>query len=325
MSNRVKVTPAADDGIHLSPDKDALLADYLVDLEAQQVTHRTVLNYKSNVRIYLAFLGHLDACKAGTSEFARFLKHLKEERELGAKSIMRYFNALSSFYSYLEFMGRIEKNALPLFRERYLGILQREAKKDVSALRQLISVEEMRALAHSMIEARDRAVLVLLAKTGVRREELVNMDLEDVDFKEQSITLKPTPKRTNLLVFFDDETSRVLKRWLVIREARGGGPTGPLFLGDHGGRLDRNRVYEIITEAAEAIGLHKKDGRLKDKFTPHCARHFFTSHLRRASMPPEYVAWLRGDKPAHTIDLYTHIDPKAVRESYRARIPQLGF
>jgi site-specific recombinase XerD len=42
-------------------------------------------------------------------------------------------------------------------------------------------------------------------------------------------------------------------------------------------------------------------------------------------MPREYIAWLRGDAPAATIDIYTHIDRDQVREAYRARIPQLGI
>jgi len=56
---------------------------------------------------------------------------------------------------------------------------------------------------------RDKAVVTLLAKTGVRRQELVNLDVGDIDLVELSITLKPTAKRTNRTVFFDDECARM--------------------------------------------------------------------------------------------------------------------
>ena len=56
-------------------------------------------------------------------------------------------------------------------------------------------------------ELDDRAIITLLAKTGIRRNELITLDLSDVDFVEQKIRLKPTAKRTNRTVFFDDEAA----------------------------------------------------------------------------------------------------------------------
>jgi integrase len=204
-------------------------------------------------------------------------------------------------------------------------MVQREAGKSVVALRQLLSVPDMRKLALSIQDVRDRAMLILAAKTGIRRQELINVDFEDVDWRDGSIQLKPARKRTNRTVFFDDETSRLLRSWMPIRAARGGDATGPLFTNLDGHRVSRNDVYDTISEAAQRIGLHDPKGSLKQKFGPHACRHWFTTHLQRAGMPREYIAWLRGDAPAATIDIYTHIDRDQVREAYRARIPQLGI
>ncbi|UEC43438.1 MAG: hypothetical protein METHAR1v1_1400004 [Methanothrix sp.] len=58
---------------------------------------------------------------------------------------------------------------------------------------------------------------------------------------------------------------------------------------------------------------------------PHCCRHWFTTHLRRAGMPREFIQGLRGDVRKEAIDIYDHIDRKELRESYLAHIPQLGI
>jgi len=73
---------------------------------------------------------------------------------------------------------------------------------------------------NSILGVRDKAIVLLLAKTGMRRRELISVDLSDVDWIEQSITLKPRQfkKRSNRTVFFDDETARVLRVWLTIRQ-----------------------------------------------------------------------------------------------------------
>ncbi len=65
--------------------------------------------------------------------------------------------------------------------------------------------------------------------------------------------------------------------------------------------------------------------RLEDRFTPHCCRHWFVTHLLRAGMSRDFVKELRGDTRGEAIDIYNHIDKKDLRESYLAHIPQLGI
>ena len=86
--------------------------------------------------------------------------------------------------------------------------------------RQSISVENAAKMVRATIDTRDRAILLLFFKTGIRRNELITLDLEDLDLQGMSLTLKPTPKRSNRTVFFDDETRRALARWIKSREMR---------------------------------------------------------------------------------------------------------
>jgi integrase/recombinase XerD len=92
--------------------------------------------------------------------------------------------------------------------------------KDEVRQRQLISIEDAKKMVRATIDTRDRAILLLLLKTGIRRNELVTLDLEDVNLRDQSLMLKPTGKRSNRIVFFDEEATRILARWLAARETR---------------------------------------------------------------------------------------------------------
>ncbi len=152
------------------------------------------------------------------------------------------------------------------------------------------------------------------------------MDLDDVDWIEQSIRLKPTPKRNNRTIFFDDETAVILHRWIKARETRNENGSKALFINNLGGRLNRNGVYLAVSKPAEKLGLHNPSSdRMEDHFSPHCCRHWFTTHLRRAGMSREFIQELRGDVRKEAIDIYDHIDKKELRESYLAHIPQLGI
>jgi len=151
------------------------------------------------------------------------------------------------------------------------------------------------------------------------------MDVEDVDFTESRIKLKEK-KRSNLFVYFDDECAVILGRWLRARDQYANPGEAAMFVGDRGARLGRNMVYRIVTENAERIGFHDSaSDYLEDHFSPHCFRHWFTTHLRRNGLSREFIKELRGDSRKEAVDIYDHIDHGELRKSYLAAMPRLGI
>jgi integrase/recombinase XerD len=251
------------------------------------------------------------------------LDYLKNERRVTHKTVEGYFTTLSGFYEYLVYEERMSSNPVPPFRKRYLNTYK---NSQPSESRKLISVEEMTLLINSTLEIRDKVLMTVLAKTGVRRGELISMDVDDIDWGDQKIRLKRKNKRSNLFVFFDDETAILLGRWLNLRQNYAKPGVIALFVGAHGHRIGRNTVYNLVTKHAERVGLHDPESsRLGDHFSPHCFRHWFTTHLRRNEMNREFIKELRGDSRGEAIDIYDHIDPDELRKAYLAAIPRLGI
>lgn len=301
-----------------------LISQFREDCDVRGMSHESSRRYYSSLRIYAQYLSsrNQDILSVDKNIVKGFLDYLRRDRGVGQKTIENYFCALSSFYEFLEYEEYIDKNPINSVRKRYL---HRYKDNDDGQVRKLISVEDMAKLINSVLDIRDKAVITLLAKTGIRRNELIKLDVDDVDLVEGSIRLKPTPKRTNRTVFFDDETALILHRWLRARASRNPKNSKALFVNNEGGRLNRNGVYLAVTKAAECAGLHNPDSdRTEDHFSPHCCRHWFTTHLRRAGMSREFIQELRGDVRREAIDIYDHIDKKELRESYLAHIPQLG-
>ena len=304
---------------------EQLLKEFVRDAAIRGLTEETIRSYRGNMKIFLKFLNK-SALEIETKDLKEFLYHLRKEKHLTDGTINMYFCSLFSFYDYLEIEGLIEKNPIPNFRKRYLKNL-RKTYKHGNLKRKLITIDEMRKLVDSIVDPRDKAIVVLLAKTGIRRKELINIDIDDINWIEQSIRLKCTPKRTNTLVFFDDECARVLKRWILVRNSTYvNNGCKALFLGERGERLQGNGVYNIIQKYAKRIGLYDENSKnLEDHFGPHCFRHWFTTYLLRNGMPREYVKELRGDSRLEAVDMYHHIDREDLRESYLACIPKLGI
>jgi integrase/recombinase XerD len=291
---------------------DRLIEDFLQDLDLSGKTKMTVLHYGYCLKNFTDHLAGKD------------LSDVDKEKAQSKtqKTIENYFSVLSSFYEYLTYEGIVDTNPVLPVRKRYL---RRYKDNDDGQARKLISVEDMARLINSTMDVRDKAVIALLAKTGIRRHELVELDASDVDLVEMKIRLKPTAKRTNRTVFFDDETAFALRRWLKIREGMNKKSIPALFLNADGDRLNRSGVYNLVVEAARRVGLHNPDSKqLEDHFGPHCCRHWFCTHLFRNGMRREYIKELRGDSRKDAFDLYNHIDLKELKEAYLACIPQLG-
>jgi integrase/recombinase XerD len=308
------------------PPLNRLIARFADDCELRGMSPSTVERYVSSIKAfgnYIESRGYNFMTAANREVLRDFLDYLRRDRRLSQKTIENSFTALSSIYEYLEYEGYVDKNPVGSVRKRYI---RRYKDHDEGQMRKLISIEDMAKLINSTMEIRDKAIITLLAKTGIRRKELIALDVSDVDFIEQKIRLKPTAKRTNRTIFFDDETAVILRRWIRMREARNAKGSQALFINAVGERLERHGVYECVSNAAMRVGLHDPNSdRMEDHFSPHCCRHWFTTHLRRAGMSREFIQELRGDVRKGAIDIYDHIDMKELRESYLAHIPQLGI
>lgn len=287
-------------------------------------------NHRIRLRIMSGFLRGIGSSlrEADKKELEALLVHLRTQctnrsgEPLCEKTIENYYAVLSSFRSFLDYEDVSKVNPVPAFRKRFLNTYKKRVEPGG---RRQASVEEVSMLINSTLDLQEKTIMTVFAKTGVRKGELLSMDVGDVDLQSGCIRLKPKRKRSNLRVLFDDETAVLLARWLRVRGDYAVHGEGALFVGDKGRRIGRNIVYDIVARNAEQVGLYDSGSmRLEDHFGPHCFRHFFTTELRRNDMRREFIKELRGDSRREPIDAYDHIDFKELREEYLNCIPRLG-
>ncbi len=301
------------------------LKDFSKDCESRGLTKHTRQTYVCNLKV---FLNHIQGnpFKVDTNILRDFLDYLKNMNYIRGKTNLKgvcnqtvnaYFSAISTYYDYLIYTGKISNNPVLPFRKRYLAKHKRQFNGENS--RQLISITQMKQLINQDMPIQHKAVLLIMAKTGVRRGELLSMDIDDINTTSKEIILKPKAKRTNRLVFFDDETAAVLKIYLKWRESRA--RCQALFISPYGYRMHKDTPNYIVEFYGTKLGLHDPNGNLNKKLTPHCFRHHFTTYLRKAGMPREFIQELRGDSRNEAIDIYDHIDLGELREAYNDCIP----
>lgn len=110
---------------------------------------------------------------------------------------------------------------------------------------------------HPARAARDVAILAMFATMGLRRDEVVSLDLEHVDFKRSRALVKRKRKRVRVPVTMPEQTAQAVQAWLGYRRP---GP-GPLFTSwavakrREGSRLAESSVWAMVRKHAERAGI----------------------------------------------------------------------
>jgi integrase/recombinase XerD len=304
------------------PDVQSLVAAFEKDCHLRNWTPESIRRYISGLRILNGFCQRerYDMINIQDKQLIHFLTYLRDERHNCQKTVVNVFTMLTSFYEYLEFNKMIPRNPLPPICKRYIRTYKSDSNRGE---KRLLSIEEMSHLISTTFNIRDLAIMMLFAKTGIRRNELITLDLDDINLPEGKVTLKPTAKRSNRIVFFDNECAIKMKEWLAVRE-RMHPDTRALFVNSLGHRVNKTDIYDSVTLWAKRAGYHDPgSSRVDQHFGPHCFRHWFTTWLIRNRMPRDYVKELRGDAKREAIDIYNHIDLEELKKAYLATIPKL--
>lgn len=278
----------------------------------------TVQSYRADLTKYSIWLTnhHYSDLQQVTAPVINYF--VQDQNELNAKSRARLIASLHSFYKFLASQGFISLDVSSLIK----------APKLPQTLPTVLTTEEIDVLINATgpvdsfdpVCLRDRALLELLYATGARVSEIVNADLNDIDFDESIIRLLGKGNKQRL-VPFGHYASEALQHYLnigrgdLMRRAKNDYDTTAIFLNKRGKRLSRQSVWTIIQYCADRAHITKS-------IHPHSLRHSFATHLLQGGADIRTVQELLGHSSVTTTQLYTHINQEALLEAYMLSHPR---
>jgi Site-specific recombinase XerD len=153
------------------------------------------------------------------TEFLDFVRNLsvfladQQNKRFSYKTLKFHFTALNSFFEYLLFEGHISINPVPHFRERYLT----RYKTPEPPKSQQCTPEEISKLIAAAPNSLFRAIIALYASTGMRRQELIDLNVGDVDLERRILIVPDKKKRSNRYIIFADWALDYLLDYLELR------------------------------------------------------------------------------------------------------------
>jgi site-specific recombinase XerD len=239
----------------------------------------------------------------------------KEKSNLQMNSKVQITSALKSFYEHIKERKYVIENPATEIIVR----MNRASKKKIS--RPILTIQDVIKIIKASINPRDRAIMLTFYKTGMRVHELLQLNIENINWKERRIHIPKRKGGSPGDVYFDEECDRALKLWVSVRVAE----DNALFVNIKGQRLEQDYVTRMVKSNAVKSGVGKDSTETAEAITPHVFRYAFTTHLAGNRCHPKVIQMLRGDADASMLDRYTQFTPEQVRLEYLRAIPKLGI
>ncbi len=272
---------------------------YLRHKYRQNCKANTLKNDFSTITLFLSYLkrcGKSQIDQIGRQDLEAFVEH---EQDRGLK-IVSVSNRLGSLYAFLRYL--IEHDLADA------QLLTRKIKLKVpDALPRAMDLEDVRCLLAVLDDVRNRAMILLLLRTGMRIGELLNTKVVDVYLADKKILIYEGEKnRKGRAVCFSNDASEALQDWLQQRDSQ----KEYLFYGRGGCSMSYNNARVIFKKYLKQAGLEHKD------YCLHCLRHTFATELLNAGMHIECLQQLLGHSSIEMTLRYARLSDKTREQEY---------
>lgn len=287
------------------------LARFLVYLKTErQSSPRTIETRNTDLRQFGDFLREEKVATGVQRLHVRKYLALLSTGGLEARTINRKLVTLRTFFKFAAREGAMPHNPtinlVALKTPRKLpSVISEKALSKVLQLPDQTSVEG----------ARDFAMLELFYNCGLRRQELININLHDVDLRNLQIRVLGKRSRERLLPL-GRAAMHAIAQWLERRKEFCCDHNEPaLFVNRRGKRMTAVQVYH-------AVRKYLKQVTELDKAHPHVLRHSFATHLLDGGADLMAVKEMLGHSTLSTTQIYTHVSAGRLKAVYRQAHPR---
>lgn len=265
-------TPAP--GYRLCPE------EYLLKLELKRYSNSTVKTYVSFFEMFINFYKEKELQVLDESDIRAFLQHLIQKK-VSNSYVNQAINAIKFYY------------------EVVLGMPNRfyelERPRKESKLPKVISKEEIIAIIENTNNLKHRCIVKLLYGSGLRRSELLNLKINDIDSKRMLVRVEGSKGNKDRYTLLSKSSLDDLR--LYYREWK---PQNYLFEGRRASKYTAESVLNIVKKSAEKAGI-------RNTVTPHVLRHSFATHLLESGTDLRQIQVLLGHGSSKTTEIYTHV------------------
>ena len=196
------------------------------------------------------------------------------------------------------------------------------ARQPKTLPRGVLTTSEARRIIHTpdvktVIGYRDRAILEVLYSSGIRKEEVNNLTLNDVDYHDGFLRIDNGKGGKDRIVPIGRIACRYLENYIksVRPELIKDPYNNHLFLSLRGGRLSKNMVWELVKKYA-------RKARIRKNVHPHTFRHTCATAMLKNNADLNAIRKILGHESLNTTQIYTHLNITDLKEVHKRCHPR---
>ena len=266
-----------------------LLINFSDYMKMRRYSASTINSYVECLRIFLNHHSQKHYLEIDNYDIIAFNRDYILKQKLSATYQGQFINAIKLFYAKIS--------------RKKLIIEHIERPRESSPLPKVLSKEDVAKLLSSTDNLKHRTILSLIYSCGLRRGELINMQITDIDSKRNIINIRHAKGDKDRIVPLSDKILSLLREY--YKRYR---PKRWLFEGQIAGTQYSETSLNHIFQRA------KKRANIKIPCTLHSLRHCYATHLLEAGTDIRYIQVLLGHKHSKTTEIYTHVTTKSIQK-----------
>ena len=285
--------------------------DYL--LFEKKYSNHTAVAYKKDIEMFESFLSkkfpQSNSLNVNYSLIRSWIVKLVSNN-ISNRTINRKISSLNSYYKFLVKINAIKLN--PLTNHKALKMSKKLqvpfSETEIISVLNLIETDSFEGL-------RNKLIVELFYSTGMRRTELVNLQLNDVDISKSQLKVLGKRNKERFIPLLQT-VLETYKAYIIVRSTlKSLNRSKFIFLTKNGQRVYDKLVYRVITNYFDSVSS-------KVKKSPHILRHSFATHLLNNGADLNSVKELLGHSSLAATQIYTHNSMAELQKVYKKAHPR---
>lgn len=279
----------------------------------KRFSESTLVAYQTDIQQFINFLQiQYEITLENTPIQATFIRSfLVQQLSNGCTSstIHRKLSSLKSLFKFLQKRNLINNNPTLNLRPPKKGKPLPTFIEESKLTHLLENVE----IGTTFEDIRNKLIIELLYSTGMRRSELINLQINDIDLTQQFLKITGKGKKQRVIPFGNNLQTQIT-HYLQLKNQQNN-PSPYLFISPSGTKMYDKLVYRIVTQYLKIISTQKHK-------SPHVLRHSFASTLLNNGADLNAIKQLLGHANLQATQIYTHTDFEKIKEIYKKSHPK---
>ena len=264
----------------------------------------TINSYDNDIRGFLKFLKNNNTKIDNDLNYSFIRQWIVElsESKISPVTINRKTSSLKSYFNFLVRTGSISKSPLKGHKNLKTNgkLVEPFTEKELD--------EIFKNFSNYGANDRDKLVIELLYSTGIRREELINIKVSDINFENKLIKIKGKRNKERLVPILPSLKLSIEKHLLKNKSKY-------LFSSKDGNMISKSTIYRIIKKYFRKVST-------KVKLSPHVLRHTFATHLLNNGADINSIKEILGHSSLSSTQIYTKIKMPKIISDYKKSHPR---